>query len=102
MKKDDENIDLLRLRSFVVSRAFSDADVLKPDFMDKLVEVVKVRRCQRERLTPQIMAPFVQARRPISQPLTAQYINDLTHPQSDAENDDDDAAEDHEAEEEDE
>jgi len=48
------------------------------------------------------MAPFVQARRPVSHPLTVQYINDLTHPQSDAENDDDDAAEDHEAEEEDE
>ena len=99
MSKADENIDLLRLRSFVVSRSFPDAEVLKPTFMDKLVETIKVRhaRCRRT-LTSQVMSPFVQVRRRLRTMLTAQYMNDLTHPQSDAEADDaedgDDAGED--------
>lgn len=36
--KDDPNIDLIRLKSFFVNHEFTDAEVLAPDFKDKLIE----------------------------------------------------------------
>ena len=36
-KKDDPNIDLIRLKSFFVTHAFSDQEVTHPEFADKLL-----------------------------------------------------------------
>ena len=38
------HIDLLKLRSFAVHCRFPDADVLKPDFAQKLADVARVVR----------------------------------------------------------
>lgn len=35
--KDNENIDLIKLKSFVVKHAFTDKEVMEPDFHKKLV-----------------------------------------------------------------
>ncbi len=40
-KKDHPNIDLLRYKQFLVTRRFSDEEVLAPDFLDKIIESYK-------------------------------------------------------------
>lgn len=35
--KDDENIDLIRLKSFFVNHSFTDSEVFAPDFKEKLL-----------------------------------------------------------------
>jgi len=40
--KDDPNIDLIRLKSFVVSHSFTDTEVLSSDFCEKVIEYYKL------------------------------------------------------------
>ncbi|KAI0027840.1 hypothetical protein K488DRAFT_60325 [Vararia minispora EC-137] len=42
--KNHKDIDLLKCRSFAVVHYFSDKDVLKPDFREQIMEVVRVVR----------------------------------------------------------
>ncbi|TIB81902.1 hypothetical protein E3Q22_00632 [Wallemia mellicola] len=42
--KDHQDIDLLKLRSFIGEHRFDDADVTSPDFMDKLMDIVRVSK----------------------------------------------------------
>ena len=35
--KDDDNIDLIKLKSFFVNHRFTDAEVFAPDFKDNLI-----------------------------------------------------------------
>lgn len=40
--KNHPDIDLLRLRSFIVERKLSDEEVLDPHFMDNILETIRV------------------------------------------------------------
>ncbi|PCH36828.1 hypothetical protein WOLCODRAFT_92144 [Wolfiporia cocos MD-104 SS10] len=42
--KTHPDIDLLKCRSFAVIHQFADSEVLEPDFVEKLIEVVRVTR----------------------------------------------------------
>lgn len=42
--KDHRDIHLLKLRSFIVEYRFDDTDVTSPDFMDKLMDIVRVSK----------------------------------------------------------
>lgn len=54
--KKHPEIDLLKLRSFVVGRNFSDEVVLAPDFLDKVTETIEV------------LAPFIRCLNEIAVP----------------------------------
>jgi uncharacterized protein (TIGR02453 family) len=43
-KKDDPAIDLLRYKQFLISKEFTDAEVLSPDYGKKVVETFKAMR----------------------------------------------------------
>lgn len=43
-KKDDPAIDLLRYKQFLISKEFTDAEVLAPDFCDQVVATFKAMR----------------------------------------------------------
>ncbi len=40
--KDDPNIDLIRLKNYIVTRKFTDAEVLESDFTNKVIESYKL------------------------------------------------------------
>jgi uncharacterized protein (DUF2461 family) len=42
--KDDPNIDLLRLKSFIVTKRFTDKEVLAPDFSKKVLKHYELLR----------------------------------------------------------
>ena len=43
-KKDDPAIDLLRYKQFLISRSFTDKEMLAPDYADKVVATFKAMR----------------------------------------------------------